>query len=214
VTKLGVIAVAAVAVAVGTRLVASERGIAAFQPGDDIVSRGRPESKSRPLEAKSVLEQWTSTYGVAVTARRFVASDLNQSTQVAARLLDVTRAIALNPTSANLWLVYADLCWQMHLPIDRVWAALDMAQLTGRREADVMVFNALQTIRLWETASDLRKARALSAISEQRWQLLVERRETLAGALSSKSEATRKEIGAALIERLGPDKSWLKNVGL
>jgi hypothetical protein len=198
--KVGVIAVAAFAAAMGARLAAFECDAANLKLGD-AASRER-------------LETWSASYGVAVTARNLIVDDPAQPVRAAARMLDVVHALELDPAAARLWLVYADQSWQMGLSADHVWNALDMAQLTGRREAEVMAFNALQTIRMWETADELHKERALSAISELRWLMLVERKKALLRALSSKSEAVRAEIARALSERLGQDKTWVKNVGL
>ncbi len=211
--KLGVIAVAAIAVAMGMRLVAFEHDIADLEL-DDGTSQERPARSSHPPDAKPVLGRWVASYGVAVTARNVIVKDPDQPMSAAARMLDAVHALELNPTSSRLWLVYADMSWQMGLFEDRVWGALDMAQLTGRREVDVMVFNTLQTIRIWEQASSSRKERALTAVILLHDLIGQEGRTALSRALALKSPEVRAEISATLAERLGSNQSWLTQLGM
>ena len=168
----------------------------------------------RPPDVKPVMTGWASSVATASAARTLIVDDPDQPSNAAARLLDVTRALELRPASARLWLIYADLMWQMGLPPDRIWPAIEMAHLTGRRQAEVMVLSGLQTVRLWETASVAQKERALSSIVGLRNLFRAERKEALKRELAAKAPEVRTEIAQALGERLGKDQGWLKQVGL
>jgi hypothetical protein len=168
----------------------------------------------RPPDVKPVMDKWTTSFGTASAARDLIVDDPDRPSNAAARLLDVTRALELRPASGRLWITYADLSWQMGLPPERVWPAIEMAHLTGRLQGDVMLFSALQTVRLWETASAMQKERALSAIAALPNLFRAERKDALKRGLAAKSPEVRSEIAAKLSEKLGKDRGWLKQVGL
>jgi hypothetical protein len=210
-----VVAVAVCAVAAGVQLVRFEVDVAAVKAVHD---GGAPVEKlgfwRRPPDVKPVMGAWTSSFATASAARTLIVDDPDRPSNAAARLLDVTRALEVRPALARLWIIYADLLWQMGLPPERVWPAIEMAHLTGRRQAEVMLFSALQTVRLWETASQTQKERALSAIVGLRNLFRAERKEALKRGLAKKSPEVRREIASALADRLGKDRAWLNQVGL
>jgi len=168
----------------------------------------------RPPDVKPRLVEWATLVGTATLARRMIVNEPDQPSNVAARLVDAARALEVEPTSGRLWLSYADLAWQMRMPPDRIWPAIEMAQLAGRRESETMLVASLQVVRLWETASAARRDWAIETIAGMLRYVSAERKAGLAAALQRKTPELRAEIAARLAERLGKNKGWLKQVGL
>lgn len=209
----GLIAAAAVCASVGVgvvRLDAAAVTVVEGQAGAPIVPLG---FWRRPPDTKPLLQDWTTGFGTATRARRLIVEEPDAPSNVAQRLVDASRALEVEPTSGRLWLTYTDLLWQMGMPAERIWPALELAGFTARREGEMMLVLSLQVLRLWETASAAQRDRALMTIAEMHRWLSKDRKAAFSDMLKAKPPEVRDEILGGLAERLGKAKGWLKGVG-
>ena len=106
----------------------------------------------RPPDVKPIMSPWTGTPGVGGDARKLIFESPDRAQDIPRLLLDVTRALEAQPTSAQAWIAYFELGSRSGYANERTFPALTIATITGRREASILLLSAELTIRRWAEA--------------------------------------------------------------
>jgi hypothetical protein len=153
---------------------------------------------------------WRTTPGVGAKARELLAVDPRITKRAARQLLDITDAIAENPTAGRLWLAYARQVLRSGYKVEDALAALRMSLVVERLRAATMLERARIVVGAWERIPDDVRQDSISELAALRRNLGERERASMAQVAATKSPEVRAEIGRMLLPKLG-ESVWVAN---
>ncbi|MGH6844452.1 MAG: hypothetical protein ACRECU_06980 [Methylocella sp.] len=150
-------------------------------------------------ETRIRLTTWTQTPGIAILARRDLASEPGEAADANERLAATADLLSRAPLDSAAWAMLAALRFASGAPAEKGVSALAMSNLTGPNEGRIMAARAVLALPLWRVLSPASRRWAVRDLVGG-WAEVSEAGLTvLRASLRQQAAQTREEIRAALL---------------